>query len=144
MMTMRSSEHDLGDVYPSDLVEDEWHQARPMIPPGKRGGKRTANGELFNPHGFTAARRSLPFGTACWLPTSKTPSGLIGFPDLKSTANSPIATKCRLLSRWMAPTRFAALDQWNVHAGLETLLRSGALRTGRRFPGFPRALSFPD
>lgn len=26
-------------------------------------GKRTANGERFNPMGFTAAHRSLPFGT---------------------------------------------------------------------------------
>jgi rare lipoprotein A len=26
-------------------------------------GKRTANGESFNPHGLTAAHRSLPFGT---------------------------------------------------------------------------------
>jgi rare lipoprotein A len=26
-------------------------------------GKRTANGEHFNPHGYTAAHRSLPFGT---------------------------------------------------------------------------------
>lgn len=26
-------------------------------------GKRTANGERFNPHGLTAASRSLPFGT---------------------------------------------------------------------------------
>jgi rare lipoprotein A len=26
-------------------------------------GKRTANGERFNPNGFTAAHRTLPFGT---------------------------------------------------------------------------------
>lgn len=26
-------------------------------------GKRTANGERFNPNGYTAAHRSLPFGT---------------------------------------------------------------------------------
>ncbi len=26
-------------------------------------GKRTANGERFNPHGLTAAHRTLPFGT---------------------------------------------------------------------------------
>ena len=26
-------------------------------------GKRTANGELFNPHGYTAAHRTLAFGT---------------------------------------------------------------------------------
>lgn len=29
----------------------------------KLGGGRTANGERFNPHGRTAAHRSLPFGT---------------------------------------------------------------------------------
>ena len=28
-----------------------------------KSGKRTANGEKFNPQGFTAAHRSLPFGT---------------------------------------------------------------------------------
>ena len=26
-------------------------------------GKKTASGETFNPHGFTAAHRTLPFGT---------------------------------------------------------------------------------
>ena len=26
-------------------------------------GKKTASGEKFNPHGFTAAHRTLPFGT---------------------------------------------------------------------------------
>jgi rare lipoprotein A len=28
-----------------------------------KSGHRTANGERFNPHGLTAAHRSLPFGT---------------------------------------------------------------------------------
>ena len=28
-----------------------------------KSGQRTANGERFNPHGLTAAHRSLPFGT---------------------------------------------------------------------------------
>ncbi|WP_373506177.1 septal ring lytic transglycosylase RlpA family protein [Aestuariivirga sp.] len=28
-----------------------------------KSGKRTANGERFNPHGYTAAHRTLPFGT---------------------------------------------------------------------------------
>ena len=28
-----------------------------------KSGKRTANGERFNPHGLTAAHRTLPFGT---------------------------------------------------------------------------------
>lgn len=28
-----------------------------------KSGKRTANGERFNPQGFTAAHRTLPFGT---------------------------------------------------------------------------------
>ena len=28
-----------------------------------KSGKRTANGERFNPNGLTAAHRSLPFGT---------------------------------------------------------------------------------
>ena len=28
-----------------------------------KSGQKTANGERFNPHGLTAAHRSLPFGT---------------------------------------------------------------------------------
>jgi len=28
-----------------------------------KSGKRTANGEKFNPHGYTAAHRTLKFGT---------------------------------------------------------------------------------
>lgn len=28
-----------------------------------KSGRRTANGERFNPHGLTAAHRTLPFGT---------------------------------------------------------------------------------
>ena len=28
-----------------------------------KSGKQTANGESFNPHGLTAAHRTLPFGT---------------------------------------------------------------------------------
>jgi rare lipoprotein A len=30
---------------------------------GSESGNRTANGERFNPHGLTAAHRTLPFGT---------------------------------------------------------------------------------
>ena len=30
---------------------------------GSESGNRTANGERFNPHGMTAAHRTLPFGT---------------------------------------------------------------------------------
>ena len=30
---------------------------------GAESGNRTANGERFNPHGLTAAHRTLPFGT---------------------------------------------------------------------------------
>lgn len=30
---------------------------------GFESGRRTANGERFNPHGMTAAHRTLPFGT---------------------------------------------------------------------------------
>jgi rare lipoprotein A len=34
--------------------------------------KKTANGELFDPNGFTAAHRSLPFGTIIKLTNEKT------------------------------------------------------------------------
>ena len=35
-------------------------------------GKRTANGERFNPNGLTAAHRSLPFGTRVQVTNLKT------------------------------------------------------------------------
>ena len=37
-----------------------------------KSGKRTANGERFNPHGLTAAHRSLPFGTRVAVTNLKT------------------------------------------------------------------------
>ena len=35
-------------------------------------GNRTANGEIFNPNGLTAAHRSLPFGTCLRVSNPKT------------------------------------------------------------------------
>jgi rare lipoprotein A len=35
-------------------------------------GNRTASGEMFNPNGFTAAHRSLPFGTCLRVGNPKT------------------------------------------------------------------------
>lgn len=35
-------------------------------------GNRTANGEIFNPNGLTAAHRSLPFGTCLRVKNPKT------------------------------------------------------------------------
>ena len=37
-----------------------------------KSGLRTANGERFNPHGLTAAHRSLPFGTRVLVRNVKT------------------------------------------------------------------------
>ena len=37
-----------------------------------KSGKRTANGERFNPHGLTAAHRSLPVGTRVAVTNLKT------------------------------------------------------------------------
>ena len=37
-----------------------------------KSGKRTANGERFNPNGLTAAHRSLPFGTRVQVTNMKT------------------------------------------------------------------------
>ena len=37
-----------------------------------KSGKRTANGERFNPNGLTAAHRSLPFGTKVQVTNLKT------------------------------------------------------------------------
>jgi rare lipoprotein A len=40
-------------------------------------GKRTANGEIFNPHGLTAAHRSLPFGTRLKVTNIKTGKSVV-------------------------------------------------------------------
>ena len=40
-------------------------------------GRRTANGERFNPHGYTAAHRSLPFGTKVLVTNLKTGQSVI-------------------------------------------------------------------
>lgn len=42
-----------------------------------KSGRRTANGEKFNPHGFTAAHRSLPFGTKVLVTNLKTGKSVI-------------------------------------------------------------------
>jgi rare lipoprotein A len=42
-----------------------------------KSGKRTANGEKYNPHGFTAAHRSLPFGTKVLVTNLKTGKSVI-------------------------------------------------------------------
>jgi len=39
-------------------------------------GNRTASGEIFNPNGFTAAHRSLPFGTCLRVRNPKTGRGV--------------------------------------------------------------------
>jgi rare lipoprotein A len=38
-------------------------QAETVIASWYKHGTKTANGERYNPHGFTAAHRTLPFGT---------------------------------------------------------------------------------
>lgn len=40
-------------------------------------GKRTANGERFDPHGYTAAHRTLPFGTRVLVTNVKTGQSVI-------------------------------------------------------------------
>lgn len=47
------------------LVPGQSAHAETMIASyyGSESGNRTANGERFNPHGLTAAHRTLPFGT---------------------------------------------------------------------------------
>ncbi len=40
-------------------------------------GKRTANGEFFDPHGLTAAHRSLPFGTKLKVTNVKTGKSVV-------------------------------------------------------------------
>lgn len=40
-------------------------------------GKRTANGERFNPYGLTAAHRSLPFGTKVKVTNLKTGRAIV-------------------------------------------------------------------
>jgi len=40
-------------------------------------GKRTANGERFNPHGLTAAHKTLPFGTKVRVTNIKTGKSVV-------------------------------------------------------------------
>ena len=42
-----------------------------------KSGHRTANGERFDPHGYTAAHRSLPFGTKVLVTNVKTGKSVI-------------------------------------------------------------------
>jgi rare lipoprotein A len=42
-----------------------------------KSGKRTANGERYNPNGFTAAHRSLPFGTKVRVTNLKTGKSVV-------------------------------------------------------------------
>ena len=42
-----------------------------------KSGKRTANGERFDPHGYTAAHRTLPFGTRVLVTNLKTGKSVI-------------------------------------------------------------------
>ena len=42
-----------------------------------KSGYRTANGERYNPHGFTAAHRSLPFGTVLRVTNIKTGQSVV-------------------------------------------------------------------
>lgn len=42
-----------------------------------KSGHRTANGERFDPHGFTAAHRTLPFGTKVLVTNVKTGKSVI-------------------------------------------------------------------
>jgi len=42
-----------------------------------KSGKRTANGESFNPMGMTAAHRSLPFGTKVLVTNVKTGQSVV-------------------------------------------------------------------
>ncbi len=47
----------------SMLAVNEVEAAQTGVASYYKHGKRTANGERFNPHGLTAAHRTLPFGT---------------------------------------------------------------------------------
>jgi rare lipoprotein A len=42
-----------------------------------KSGKRTANGEAYNPHGLTAAHRTLPFGTLVAVTNIKTGKSVV-------------------------------------------------------------------
>lgn len=42
-----------------------------------KSGKRTANGERYNPNGFTAAHRNLPFGTKVRVTNQKTGKSVV-------------------------------------------------------------------
>ena len=47
----------------STLVISQTAAAQTGVASYYKSGKRTANGERYDPHGYTAAHRTLPFGT---------------------------------------------------------------------------------
>ena len=52
-----------GAISVSMMAVSEANAAQTGVASYYKHGKRTANGERFNPHGLTAAHRTLPFGT---------------------------------------------------------------------------------
>lgn len=54
-----------GPAFAAQTVTATWYG-------NELAGRRTASGEVFNPHGMTAAHKSLPFGTCLLVGNPKT------------------------------------------------------------------------
>lgn len=54
----------LGSIFLTGCATTESYATKSdMVASWYKDGSRTANGERFNPHGMTAAHKTLPFGT---------------------------------------------------------------------------------
>ena len=79
-------------------------------------GSRTANGEMFNPAGLTAAHRSLPFGTQVRVTNEKTGKSVVvrindrlGDPKIMIDLSHGAAKAIRLTET--APVKMEILDK---------------------------------
>lgn len=72
-------------------------------------GKRTANGERFDPHGLTAAHRTLPFGSRVLVTNLKTGKSVI----VRINDRGPF-TKGRVIDLSLGAAKIVGLTQSGV------------------------------
>lgn len=61
--SVQNNDNDAGDSVWGNHAHGGSHMVASFYGHGERLAKHTASGAVFNPHGYTAAHRTLPFGT---------------------------------------------------------------------------------
>jgi len=64
-------------AHSGETRKDSFHKEYTTNASWYKEGKKTANGERFNPYGLTVAHRSLPFGTLLRLTNNETGRSII-------------------------------------------------------------------